>query len=187
MTGNNLYFLSGLALLIGGICTTAGWISFAILDPEHQNYSHARWFPLNVLIIAGGVFMALGLPGFYLRQSKQTGILGVIGFVLLFIGIVIPYIGVHSIETVTMPNIPSGMMRFVAVGAPSAFMGILIIGISTWKAGVYPPVLGTAFLASALVGLLTVVPGIPPWLGRNLAPSGFTASITLAGLFVIGS
>ncbi len=187
MTVNDLYNLSGLTLVIGGVLATAGWISFAILDPGHQNYSHARWFPLNVLIIAGGVFMALGLPGFYLRQSTQVGILGLIGFIFLFIGIVIPYIGVHSIETVTMPNIPSGMMRFVAIGAPSAFMGILIIGISTWRAGVYPPVLGAAFLTSALVGLLTVIPGIPPWIGRNLAPCGFTASITLAGLFVIGS
>lgn len=187
MTINNFYNLCGLALVIGGIFATAGWIGFAILDPGHQKYGHSRWYPLNSLIIAGGVFMALGLPGFYLRQATQAGILGLIGFVLLFIGIVIPYVGVHSIETVTMPNIPSGMMRFVAVGASSAFMGILIFGIATWRAGLFPPALGIVCVASALLGLLTIIPGIPAWLGRNLASSGFTACMAWAGLIVIGN
>jgi hypothetical protein len=187
MTIDKLDLLGGVALTIGGGLATLAWITFAFLDPDHQHYVDPHWFPLNVMVIAGGVFMALGLPSFYSKQALQTSYLGLIGFILLFVGIVIPYIAVHSIETVTMPNIPPWMMRFVAVGAPSAFLGIIITGITTWRAGVFPPALGIVFVASALLGLLTVIPGIPAWLGRNLASCGFTACMAWAGLFVIGN
>ena len=111
MTTDNLLRLSGFALARGGLMTFFGWILFAILDPDHRLHNHPRWYPLNLLVIVGGLLMAIGLPGFYGRQASEAGIWGLVGFVLLFVGLVLSHIGVHSIETVTMPNIPTAMMR----------------------------------------------------------------------------
>ena len=185
MTADKLFWLSGLSLVLGGIMTFMAWILFAILDPRHQFYQHSRWFPLNLLVIFGGLLMALGLPGFYARQAYQTGVWGLLGFVLFFVGLVLSHIAVQAIETVTMPNVPATMMRFVSVAAPSIFIGIIITGVVTWKSGVYPPSLGIAFILAALVGLLTIIPGVPLIISRNLASTLFPATMAWAGILLI--
>ena len=185
MTVDKLFGLSGLSLAIGGLLAFMSWILFAIFDTGHQYYQHPRWFPLNLLVIAGGLLMALGLPGFYARQASETGVWGSIGFVLLFVGLVLSNIAVHSIETVTMPNVPATMMRFVSVAAPSLFLGIIITGSVTWRAGVFPPSLGIAFILAALVELLTVIPGVPQIISRNLASTLYPASMFWAGILLI--
>ena len=84
MIADKLFWLSGFSLTLGGCLTFMGWIMFAILDTGHQFYQHPRWYPLNLLVIVGGLLMAMGLPGFYVRQASEAGIGGLIGFVLLF-------------------------------------------------------------------------------------------------------
>jgi hypothetical protein len=187
MTIDKLFWLSGLSLAIGGLLTFSSWVLFAIFDPGHQFYLHPRWFPLNLLVIGGGLLMAMGLPGFYARQASETGVWGLVGFVLFFIGLVLSHIAVHSIETVTMPNVPRTMMRFVNVAAPSIFLGIIITGVVTWRSGVYPPSLGVAFILGALVGLLTVIPGVPQIISRNLASTLYPASMIWAGIILINA
>ena len=185
MTTDKLFWLSGLSLVIGGLLTFSSWVLFAIFDPGHQFYNLPRWFPLNTMVITGGLLMALGLPGFYARQASETGVWGLLGFVLFFVGLVLSHIAVHSIETVTMPNVPATMMRFVSVAAPSIFIGIIITGIVTWRSGVYPPSLGIAFILAALVGLLTVIPGVPQIISRNLASTLFPGSMFWAGILLM--
>lgn len=181
-----LFWLSGLSLLIGGLAATTGWLLFALLDPAHQQAEHKSWLLLNALIIAGGLFMALGLPGFYGRQAEEAGFLGLIGFVLLFIGIVIPYVAVHSIETATAPDVPPRMTLWVSVGAPSLFFGMAIMGLATWRAGVYPQPAGILLLLSPLAGLLTMIRRVPPLLRQGLLPSIFTLAVAWLGILLMG-
>ncbi len=173
--------LSGYALLAGGMLATLGWVIFSIVDPEHRHHDSGYWLPLNGLVIAGGVGMALGLPGFYALQAEASGLLGLVGFLAFFVGITIPYIAVHSIETATMPDIPARMMRFVAIGAPSLFIGALLSGIATWRAGVFPAWIGGGLVLAALLGPLTMAPFLPSWLRRNLLSAVFTALIAASG------
>ena len=84
MTTNSLYWLSGLSLACGGALATLAWILFVLWDVEHLRVTAPSWLILNGLIIASGVLMALGLPGFYARQAEQSGWLGFIAFVILF-------------------------------------------------------------------------------------------------------
>jgi len=181
-----LFWLSGLSLVLGGALATAGWLLFALLDPAHRKTENDRWLVLNALIIAGGVFMALGLPGFYARQAEEAGIIGLLGFVILFIGIIIPYVAVHSIETVTAPNTAPRMRLWVAVGAPSVLFGILFTGVATWRADVYPQAAGVLLLVSALVGLFTTVVRVPPSLRRNVFPAALTIIMAWLGFLLMG-
>lgn len=185
MSTEQLLKLSGLSLALGGMLAATGWLLFAWLDPNHAYYTHPRWLPLNGLIMAGGLFMALGLPGFYLSQAKQSGLAGLMGFVFLFAGIVLAYIAVQAIETATMPDLPPTMMRIVAVAAPAAFIGAVLTGIVTWRSGVHAPWAAALLLAAALLGLLAQIMPLPAWLGRTLSPVLFCGALAWFGLSLI--
>jgi hypothetical protein len=184
MTTENFINYSGLFLMLGGVLATLGWLLFSFFDPNHIRTAEPSWMVFNLLIIFGGVFMALGLPGFYLAQAERTGIFGLIAFIIFFIGIVIPYVAVQSIETATSPNVPQRMFAFVTVGAPSLFLGALLVGVLTYTAGVYPRWLAGALIFAVLLGLLTRLVPLPPIVARGgLISAFFTAVIALIGYF----
>lgn len=184
---NTLEFswLSGLALVVGGTSAVIGWIGFAFIDPNHRFPQKRHWYPLNTAIIAGGLLMSLGLPGFYIQQAQLADWWGLLGFISLYIGLVLSHLAVHSIETVTMPNVPATMMRFVSIAAPSLFIGVIITGIATWSIGIYPRSLGVLMTLAAIFGLLTIIRNVPPWLGRNLASCLFPLSMVWAGILLM--
>jgi hypothetical protein len=184
LTSVNFVNYSGLFLLVGGGLATLGWLLFSFFDPNHTRTAEPTWMVFNLLVIFGGVFMALGLPGFYLAQSERIGPIGLIAFVIFFIGIVIPYVAVQSIETATSPNIPPRMFTFVSVGAPSLFLGALLVGALTFTAGVYPRWLAGALIFAVLLGLLTRLVPLPPIIARGgLISAFFTAVMGLIGFF----
>jgi hypothetical protein len=185
MTSDKLIFLSGISLVIGGLLATTGWLLFARFDPGHNAYLERFWLPFNFLVIAGGFFIALGLPGFYASQARQSGVLGLVGFVVFFAGIIFAYLTVHSIQTVTMPNIPIGMRYIVSFAAPSLLVGGLLTAIAIWRAGVYPPWLAVALIVSGFLGLLSQFIPMPVWLARNIFSAMFTLTMALIGIHVI--
>lgn len=185
MVSEKLYWLSGLSLVIGGLLATIGWVLFAFSDPGHRNYSGNAWLPLNFLVIGGGFFMAIGLPGFYVSQAKESGIVGLAGFFMLFAGITFAYIAVHSIETVTMPDVPERMMVLVSFAAPSLFLGALLMAFTVWRAGVYPNWLGVAIIVSILLVLLGQFVPLPEMIERNLISVPFTAIVAGAGVLLM--
>jgi hypothetical protein len=184
MTEERLIWLSGVSLMLGGLLATFGWILFAWFDPTHRAYDQPFWLPFNFLVIFGGFFIALGLPGLYASQAQQSGIIGLLGFFILFTGIVFAYIAVHSIETMTVPNVPRGMMIIVSFAAPSLLVGGLLTAYTLWRAGVYPPWLAVALVAAGLIGLLTQFIPLPAWFARNIATVAFTITMMVIGFHV---
>lgn len=182
MATEQLFRLSGISLVAGGLLATAGWLLFLPLDPVHRDYESNLWLPLNFLIIGGGFFMLLGLPGFYASQARESGMTGLLGFFFFFAGLSFAYIAVHSLQTMTMPDVPAGMRLLASFAAPSLFIGVLLTAIAIWRAGVYEPWLAVAFAVSVLLGLLTRLAPMPAWLGRNVIPAIFTLTMLLAGL-----
>jgi hypothetical protein len=185
VTAERLIWLSGLALLIGGLLATAGWLLFARFDPDHRAYAERFWLPFNFLVIGGGFFMVLGLPGFYAVQARQSGILGLAGFVIFFAGILFAYVAVHSIQTMTMPDVPPGMMIIVSFAAPSLLIGGLLTALATWRAGVYPWWLAMALIVAGALALLREWLPLPPWITRNLFSAVFTLVIAAIGVAVM--
>jgi hypothetical protein len=185
MTYEKLIWLSGIALIIGGLLATVGWLLFAYFDPTHIAYQERFWLPFNFLVIFGGFFMALGLPGLYASQARQSGVVGLVGFLVFFTGIVFAYVAVHSIETMTVPNVPPGMMIIVSFAAPSLLIGGLLTALTIWRAGVYPQWLAVALVVSGLLGLLTQFIPLPPWAARNVITVFYTLTMALIGMHVV--
>jgi len=185
VSGENLIWSSGLSLAVGGLLATTGWLLFASADPAHRGYLNWWWWPYNILIISGGLFMVLGLPGLYASYAEQGGILGLVGFISLFAGIILSYVTVHAIETATMPDIPAGMKRFASTAVPCLAVGVILNALSVWQSGVYPKWLAAALLFSLLLGVARRLYSFPEFWERNLFSMVFTITMGLSGFLMM--
>ena len=85
MTTANLIRWSGLTTLLAGVLYAAG----ALLHPVGEDLAavnNPNWVPAHLVYWVSVLLLHLGLVGLYARQAKQTGWLGLVGFVLAFIG-----------------------------------------------------------------------------------------------------
>jgi hypothetical protein len=178
----NLGRLSGLWLAAGGILTTAAWLVHGIVDPGRAGYTEPWWLPLNIALSAGAILMALGLPGFHARQATRTGVLGLIGLVTLFTGMLLAYVGVQTLESFSRPQVPASIAILAGIAAPIFFVGIVVTSVVTWRAGVYTKAPAIALGISALLGLMTRLVVMPDWLGMNVVPAIFTGVVAWLGL-----
>src|SRR5436190_3292725 len=151
MSSTALFRLSGLALLIALPLEILGSFlhppSEEVLDVLKLTYG-----PAHYVEFAAWVFVVLGLPGFYARQARRAGGLGLVGYVL---GMV--YAAYHFylllFEAVATPLLaqdastqaligPEGKMAHGA-GALGLLSFVLLVswplfGIATVRAGVLP-------------------------------------------------
>jgi len=125
---------------------------------------HELW---HVPGVAGVVFALFGLMAIYARQAREAGWLGLVGFVLLFIGMVVgPAFSVifHAIflpaleqaaptlvEGFLQSYTPAFVVRGIVVQAVGLGLGGLLFGLATVRARVLPPTGGWLFMAGALL------------------------------------
>jgi hypothetical protein len=168
------------SLVVGGTMAATAFVFMAIVDPAGTGHAEAWWIPAQFGVILGGMFMALGLPGFHASQAARTGVPGLIGTVLLFAGLVLAYVGVHAAEILSQPSVPARLGNLVAIAAPSLAAGAAITAIVTWRAGVHARVASGPLLAVVVLGVLAHVVAMPRW----LVPALFAASMAWLGLVV---
>jgi hypothetical protein len=155
---------SGLALLLGGSLYSSAWILFAIVG---RNPAGPWWLPFNLLVVAGSIGIALGLPGFHAYQGAKTGLAGLLGMIMLFVGILLAGVARQAVEAYTLPQlerVPPEAQLLVMIASPLLFFGIIITGVVTWQAGIYPAWTGVVLVIAALAGLMAVLVVMPPWL-----------------------
>jgi hypothetical protein len=177
--------ISGLMMIAGGSLAALGWIGFALLDPRHGATTASTWFPLNAAVVLGGTLMAIGLPGMYLLHATPAGAIGLVALVILFLGLVGAYVGVHAIETATAPDVPPRMMAFVAVAAPALFVGTVLTAAAMVVGGVYPMWQALASVVAALLGLSAQVRPTPPLLGRGVFPAAYALTMVAIGATIV--
>jgi SAM-dependent methyltransferase len=181
-TATHLGRLSGLSLAMGGALATGAWVLHGVLDPARGGYAEPWWIPLNLALSCGAILMALGLPGAHARQASRAGVLGTIGLVMLFGGLLLAYVGVQILEAFSRPQVPSSIGMLAGIAAPIFFLGIVFTSVATWRAEVYPRAVAIALAATAMLGLLTRLVTMPAWLGMNIVPAFFTAAMGWWGL-----
>ena len=88
--------LTGIASIAAGILLLAFWYPYALLLPYKKLsdtlsilVSDQNWVLINLLGVCGSLLGLLGLVGIYLKGADQTGLTGIIGFTLAFIGTVL--------------------------------------------------------------------------------------------------
>jgi hypothetical protein len=177
ITNENLIRLAGLSALIAGIC----YVLVGIFHPANvaSSVTTTRWEIVHVLACAMSFFGVLGMAGLYARQAVKTGWLGLVGYILLSLWLVL-IMGFSFVEAFILPHVATALPAFV-----QAWMGMFNGPAGKFDLGVLPTIwtlTGLVYILGGLLfGIATFRAGIlPRWAGALLALSTVLAPI--AGL-----
>ena len=180
MSPSNLVRCSGLALMLAGVLLVVA----DLLSPTHlffpvgfQSFSEptigtsaSLYYALQSKInLLAAVLLLGGLVGLYARQAEAAGLLGLVGFLVAFLGTAL-LVGILWTNAFVVPSLAVEAPTLLGGGPPVAFypslvafaLGWVIFGIATLRAGRYPRT-GTILL---IIGALT-----------NLFPLPFTGFV----------
>lgn len=153
MSSVTLSRASGLALLLGAALFIIGLALTLVFPPGT---------PPGIVITSvwasGLMLLLLGLPGIAARQAARAGWLGLVGLFLTYVGeflgisyfvvfylIMVPWFAVHAPQVTGQFLLTNPIAN--AVGAMTSWVGLVLLGIATIRAGVF----------SRWAGLLLVV------------------------------
>lgn len=165
MSSSNLIRWSGLACMAGGPLLAVGGLLV---------YTDVPALLRSVIILLGLVLIQLGLLGLYARQVGKAGALGIIGFLLAFIGTAL-FVGATYSDQFLKPVIereaPALLESFDGPFGPSPYgevvmvsialfdLGWLVFGVATLRARVLPRWASLLLLIGVvLVGILGPFP-----------------------------
>ena len=172
MTGSILIRWGGLMFLVGGILVAVGFILHPPMDVNSM--ATTRWVVDHVVIILSIIFAIAGIFALYAKQVNETGPLGFIGFIPLFLGhalffgvvyfelFVIPLLAVQAPAVLRDGLIGVGALRVVLpVTGILFFLGYLLFGIAIIRARILP-LWGSVLLivGSAPIAFRPVLPEI---------------------------
>ncbi len=147
MSTANLIRWSGLISILAGVLYALA----AILHPVGEDiaaYTSPNWVTAHLVYWVSAILMLFGLVGLYARQVEKTRWLGLVGFVLAFIGTVfvssiffmvstvIPLIAAETpalFDQAATP--PTGAVLVVVLGFS---LGYILFSVATMRAGVLP-------------------------------------------------
>jgi hypothetical protein len=145
MSSSDLIRWSALAALVGGVLVSVLDVAFFVLIgdvPESEGGLMGAWVPLQVVVLIAIVLGFLGLVGMYARQAEKAGALGLVAFLVAFVGTALifgfTWAGTFIVPTLAeaAPDIldeePSGVL---ATGLILTFilfaLGWLLFGLAT--------------------------------------------------------
>jgi hypothetical protein len=172
VSSSNLLRLGGLATVLGGVLLVISGLLQLVLNLFFATPGTVSEVALTAssiqlgLALLGQPLVALGLVGLYIRQSEGTGIFGLIGFLVAFLGMItVSALGVEGVEGV----------------APLANLGWALFGMASLRAGVYPRLATILLIVGAAISgmfsLLVVALVAGP--GSTLVYVGVCAGIIL--------
>src|SRR5262249_2826444 len=147
--------LAGVALLLAGVFQAIG----TVLHPDDTTatpyFADPRWSPAHVALALSFLLALFGVIGLYLRQRVETGLFGLVGFVLAVAGCALLVAGPLA-EALLLPVIAAGqpprpLADWLDLSGPLAgavvvslvsllcyTAGFVLLGIATERAGVFP-------------------------------------------------
>lgn len=139
----------GMALIVGAIMVGAAVVALSVSRTQPVG-TGTQYPPLVTWLLAtGAILVMLALPQTYAFQAHETGVLGLVGYVLLQAGWV--FVVVVTMAPLVYQDLPSEPGE-----SPAAFtlgimlaVGFVLTSIATIRAGVFSPWIGYVLLAAA--------------------------------------
>ena len=170
---------AGVILLFGAVLTFVGSLAEIPAD-RVGSFNRPAWVLIHLLLVLGTAALLLGLPALYLKQADGVGVIGLLGFALVFVGflgigffvataqtILLPWVydkasctlGCHLLSTSDGPPLYGW---FSLIEALATFVGLILAGLSTARAGVFPASAGYMLVVAGVLALplafITVAP-----------------------------
>jgi len=177
MSSVNLIRGSGLAAIIGGVLLAVSDILNAILfpgEPSADVMTSATWFLVQVLGLAGIVFISLGLVGLYAHQAKHTAVFGLIAFVMTFSGTLMafgllwsePFLGpgLAASAPEVLRSEPTGVTLTGAILTFVIFtLGWFLFGLASFQANVLQRGAAILLMVGAVLFIILTLLDLPLW------------------------
>jgi len=197
LTASNLIRWAGLSALVAGML----YMAVGLFHPPNvvSSVTTTQWAIVHALAIAMSFFGLLGMTGLYARQVKESGRLGLAGYLLFSLWLVL-IMGFTFTEVLILPllaatapgfvegwmgmlNGSAGTMNLGALStvwpltAPLYMLGGLLFGIATLRAGIL------SRWAAVLLAVGTVLAPVAALLPLDLQPKmAVPVGLALAGL-----
>ena len=187
-----------------GICAIAAGLLFMFVQFIHPdetvaNFTTTAWKVTHMLTLAMTILAVVGVTGMYLRQVNETGVLGLIGFLLFGSGFLV-IMAFTFVEAAVLPQIASATPQYVndvlqtvvggevvgevggiaianGLAAVTYLLGGLLFGIALYRGRVLARWAAALLAIGALATVLVQV--LPHSLDRAAA---FPVGIALVGL-----
>ncbi|HEY1513144.1 MAG TPA: hypothetical protein VGF66_05265 [Gaiellaceae bacterium] len=172
ITPSTLMRWAGLSALLAGLC----YLLVGIFHPANvpSSVTTTRWEIVHIIACAMSFFGLLGLAGLYARQAVRAGWLGLAGYVLLSLWLVV-IMGFSFVEAFILPHVATA-----SPGLIQAWMGTFNGPAGTFNLGALPTIWTLSgpvyILGGVLFGIATFRARIlPRWAGALLAVSTLLA------------
>jgi hypothetical protein len=174
--------LTSWSLVIGSVVATTGYASaFAANGSGDERFAGSSWVALYTVALLGNVLVLLGLPALVHAQADRFPVLTRIGYVGVFVPLVILNIGEGTVEGFVKPylaahgGIPeddlAGLTAYEIPALLVLLVGMVCLGIAVLRARVLPRWVGVLFLvvpflgAAGLQGAVSLAPDYLLYLG----------------------
>ena len=178
MSSNNLIRWGGLVVFLGAVLWAVQKISWTLLigDQDPLTYPQPTATILWVLGLVAALLILLGLPALYMHQARQAGRLGLIAFVVVFIGMalvtsnayfgtfiqpgLVDLISLAEGAGVTVQEPAEAVAGFI-ISMLLYLLGWLLFGLSTLRARVLPRWATVVVLLGLVTGFLFIATTFP--------------------------
>ena len=155
---------SGLLLILGAVLLGTGIVIISLKPVINQLFSPG----VSLLLLLSSILLLLALPAMYARQANAAGWLGLAGYALLQTGVLL--LVVIAATPILYPSIKTatGENLVVFLLGIALTLGLLLTGIATLRAGIFPRGAGILLLA-AMAGFFFnffVAEFLPPIAGQ---------------------
>ena len=186
--------LAGIALLIGGLLTVAGYAAVnVLLGADEAHFTNPNFVPLYMIALAGDLLTVIGLPAILLAHGGRASKLTTIGYVGVLLAIVMLNIGEGTTEAFVKPYLlthgglpaegPAGFEAFIGVALLALVIGLISLGVAVIRARVFPIWVGALLLLSLPLSVVQL-PGLLAEAGDYL---GFFAFALMGWSVAFGS
>ena len=165
MSSSSLIRLAGLAALSSGVLSVIGDLLSLLVDLENPvSATTSSYTIVYFLYLLSTALVLLGLVGLYTSQSRAVGILGLVGFLVAFLGTVM-LVGGLWFELFVTPNLAAQAPVLVeadlgSLGFTLTFflgaVGWVLFGVATLRANVYPRWAAVLLIVGGVIFFLPV-------------------------------
>ena len=164
---------TAVAAMVGGailaVHSLAHWALYGSPFDLVEVAQKPDWILLNVLLLAGMILLLLGLVGLHERQAQRAGLFGLIAFLVLFVGFalrtglvvaevfLVPSVARQAPDVLTVEEPPLEFGLFFLVEMATKIGGLLLFGIATIRARVFPAAAGYVLVGGIVV---SAIPGL---------------------------
>ena len=195
MNTKNLIRWAGLSAMVAGIC----FVVVGLLHPPNilSSVSTSRWEIVHAVAIAMSLFGLPGITGVYARQAHAAGWLGLAGYLLFSLWLVLIFaftffeVFVLPLLATEAPTFAAGFLGIFTGSAEMNFGGLaalwglsdalfalggLVFGIATFRAGILPRWAGGALTIAIILAPVSAL--LPNELRPLVAvPIGFALAL----------